>query len=173
MDVLLAFLLLAAVLAVLAYPLYQSRPRALLSMGGTLSDLLAQRDGLYATLHDLDLDYELGKLDGEDYNARREKYLSRAALVLHQLDELHAAVGPENTLSEDIEREVAALRQQTTESKTPPSTEHIKPRSLSARVPSRALKPGSVRSSALTCPNCGRAYNEGDRYCARCGQTLT
>ncbi len=172
MDILLAFLLLAAVLAVLAYPLYQSRPRAALSVGGALSDLLAQRDGLYATLRDLDLDYELGKLDSEDYNARREKYLSRAALVLKQLDTVRGADGPENALSDDIEREVAALRRQSTESKTPPSTDHIEPRSPSPRVPSRVLKAGSVRS-APTCPNCGRAYNEGDRFCALCGHTLT
>jgi hypothetical protein len=145
MDILLGFLLLAAVLAVLAYPLLQARSRSAIFSGGALNDLLAQRDGLYATLRDLDLDFELGKLDGSDYHARRETYLGRASLALQQLDLLRGANGEDSTRSEEIEREVAALRR-------PPA--------------------GGAGRSTLACPNCGRVYNEGDRFCGRCGHTL-
>jgi hypothetical protein len=145
MDILIGLLLLAVVFAVLAFPLYQARPRAFASSGSALSDLLAQRDGLYATLRDLDLDFELGKLDGPDYHSRREKYLGRASLVLHQLDLMRVANGEESSRSEEIEREVAALRR-------PPA--------------------GRIDRSTLACSNCGGAYNEGDRFCRRCGHTL-
>jgi zinc ribbon protein len=145
MDILLGLLLLAAVLAVLAYPLYQARSGAVASAGGALNDLLAQRDGLYATLRDLDLDYELGKLDLGDYSARREKYIARASGVLQQLDLVRGTNGEESSLSDEIEREVAALRR-------PPA--------------------GRDDRSTLACPNCGRVYNEGDRFCGRCGHAL-
>lgn len=173
MDLVLALLLLAASLVVLAYPLYQSRAQAVLTTGGTLSDLLAQRDGLYATLRDLDLDYELGKLDIGDYNARREKYLSRAALVLHQLDELRGAYGREVGLSDDIERQIAALRRQ-----APKESQETAARNAPSDGPSGAAvgtqaSDPRARRPTLICPNCGRAYNEGDRFCARCGHTLT
>jgi hypothetical protein len=146
MDILIGLVLLAAVLAVLGYPLYQSHPRAVLTTGGALNELQAQRDGLYGSLRDLDLDFELGKLEQGDYIARREKYLARAALVLQQLDlELGKEQG-RSSLSDEIEREIAALR-----------------------------RPSEVRTqeAALACPNCGRVYNEGDRFCGRCGNTLS
>lgn len=146
MDILFGLILLAAALLVLAFPLYRTRGRALLPSGSAAGELLAQRDGLYATLRDLDLDYELGKMDAGDYRDRREKYLARASIVLQQLDSSRAAQGSGSLSSEEIERGVAALRQ------------------LSAQRPAKPV---------LACPNCGRVYNEGDSFCARCGHTLS
>ena len=120
MNLLLGLILLAAAFAILAYPLYQSRARALIGSGGAFSELEAQRDGLYATLRDLDLDYELGKLDVEDYTARREKYLARASLVLQQLDLERSTNEEESDLGEEIEREVAALRRPPSDIRRPP-----------------------------------------------------
>jgi hypothetical protein len=145
MEILIGLLLLAAVLAVLGYPLYQSHPRAVMGTGGALNDLKAQRDGLYATLRDLDLDFELGKLERADYSARREKYLARAALVLQQLDLAPDTNQGSSSLSDEIEREIAALR--------------------------RPLN-GQTSGTALACPSCGRVYNAGDRFCGRCGHSL-
>jgi hypothetical protein len=185
MDFLLALILLAAVMAVLAYPIIQTRPRAVLSTGNALNELLAQRDGLYATLRDLDLDYELGKLDGGDYQARRERYVARAALVLQQLDALRSTSTRENSLSDEIEREVAALRRPKAGSSrqhlaigtrrlATPSESGTRRTSASARVPPRGFR--AVRSprstSTLTCPDCGRPYKDGDRFCGRCGHAL-
>lgn len=145
MDIFIGVLLLAAALFVLAYPLYRTGGRALSPSGSPSGDLLAQRDGLYATLRDLDLDFELGKLDAADYRERRERYLTRASVVLQELDSKATPV-TESLLSDEIEHEVAALR-----------------RPMQA-PPDKAV---------LACPNCGRVYNEGDLYCARCGHTLS
>lgn len=145
MEILLGLVLLTAVFALLGYPLYRARPRALVAGTGALGDLVAQRDGLYATLRDLDLDFELGKLDRGDYQTRREKYLARATLVLKQLDLIREEGAKASSQSEEIEREVAVLR----------------------RTPA-----AGAESDSPVCPNCGRAYNEGDRFCGRCGNTL-
>ncbi len=160
MEFILALILLAAVFAALAFPFYRPRARAVVAFSGTLNDLLAQRDGVYATLRDLDLDYQLGKLDATDYQARREKYLTRAAVLLQQLDALRGADAAHRDLSEEIEREVAALRRS-------PKTNDQRRKTGNGRS-SSVLRP----RSSVACSNCGRPYASGDRYCAKCGQAL-
>jgi len=72
MDFVIALVVLAITLAALAYPLYRARPQSATLNVSTLDDLLAQRDGLYATLRDLEADRQLGKLDEADYAAARQ-----------------------------------------------------------------------------------------------------
>ncbi len=160
MEIVLALVLLAAVFAALAYPLYAERPRVEFATAGTLNDLLAQRDGIYATLRDLDLDYQLGKLDAPDYQARREKYLARAAVLLQQLDALRGTDAAHRDLSDEIEREVAALR-----------------RGNPSQPPLARGGNGEVQSAAngrrSFCTHCGHPRGPGDRFCANCGQALS
>jgi hypothetical protein len=164
MEFVLAILVLVAAVLVLAYPLYSARPQALPLNASTLDDLLAHRDGVYATLRDLDMDRQLGKLDAADYHALREKYMTRAAEILEQLDALRGeSISLSNAsvqeASAEIERQVAALRRRTSNDK-----ERIEPQNRSASV--------SHRSSLLRCTSCGRPYSAGDQYCAQCGHAL-
>ncbi len=146
MDLILPSILLIAVFAALGYPLYAARPRMRLSGGSPIGELLAQRDGLYATLRDLDLDFQLGKLDEADYRGLREKYLSRAAAVLHEIDAFRSNGGGAS-LDDELEREIAALRRSTAE------------------------KGGAA--GPRVCSNCGRPFQDGDRFCGKCGQALS
>ncbi len=164
-EILIGFVLLLLVLGGLAWPLYSTRPRSPYAGADSLGDLLARRDGLYAMLRDLDLDYELGKLDAPTYHTRREKYLARAAAVLKQLDTQFGADQTHRSLSMEIEREVAALRRTSGEGAQP-----INRPNGHARV-ERLLTPGNGNS--LQCPNCGRAFAPGDRFCAKCGQAVS
>jgi hypothetical protein len=146
LELVLAVLVLALALAALAYPLYRARSQGLLVTGSTLDDLLAQRDGVYATLRDLELDQQLGKLDAADYNALRDKYIQRATEILRQLDALRGEGGAKEA-SDEIERQVAAMRR---------------------------LEPAvAERPARLNCPNCARPYLPDDKFCARCGHALT
>ncbi len=147
MDLVLAATLLALVFAVLAYPLYTARPRTPAPSANALGDLQAQRDGVYATLRDLDQDYQLGKLDAADYTARRDKYMARAAALLRQLDALGNENGGPRDQDAELEREIAALRRHKADATAAPTPNRV-------------------------CAKCGRAYNEGDRFCAKCGQSL-
>lgn len=157
MDIAVALLILIAALAILAYPLYLSRPRPATVSVSTLDDVIARRDGTYATLRDLELDHELGKLDDRDYNALRESYLVQASNILRELDALRGE-GVNASAGDEIEKEIAALRRQPAEAKGVPEEEK----------PPRAASPNTV----LECPNCGRPYSRGDRFCARCGKAL-
>lgn len=163
LDIVIAVLVLAGALAALAYPMYRSRAQAVELNASTLDELLAERDGVYATLRDLELDRELGKLDASDYHALREKYMTRATRVLQELDALRGE-GETRAASEEIEQEVAALRRglgdvgRTTEDgrRTAPVT----------------ASNGKANTVELRCGNCGRPYNAGDQFCARCGHVL-
>ncbi len=155
MDFVLALFVLGSALVVLAYPLYRARAQSLIITGSTLDDLLAQRDGVYATLRDLEQDRELGKLNADDYNALREKYMARAAEILRELDMLKGE-GDAQAASAELETEIAALRA-------------YPPAPISAQsVP----VPAPQRSADLFCTNCGRQYKQGDKFCARCGRAL-
>ncbi len=147
MEILVAAVVLALAFAALAWPLYAGRPRALGVGSNAAGELMAQRDGAYAMLRDLDQDHELGKLDDADYAARREKYLARAAKVLQELDTLRAQDRSASARSDEIEQEVAALR--------------------------KARGRSAAGNEAGKCRKCGQPYKEGDRYCAKCGQALS
>lgn len=157
MDIAVALLVLIAALAILAYPLYLSRPRPAVFSVSTLDDVIARRDGTYATLRDLELDHELGKLDDRDYKALRESYLVQASDILRELDALRGE-GVNASAGDEIEEEIAALRRQPAEAKSMPL--EVKP------------TPTAGSETVLECPNCGRAYSRGDRFCARCGKAL-
>lgn len=149
MDFALAILVMAAALAALAYPLYRTRQQAASLNLSTLDNLLARRDGLYATLRDLELDRQLGKLDDADYNALREKYMTQATEVMQDLDTLQGK-GAAAAANATLEQEVSARRQ------------------LRDRKNPRA----DAKTAAGFCRNCGQSYETGDKFCAKCGQAL-
>ncbi len=153
MEFVVALLVLAAALAALAIPLYRAHAQPALVSASTLDDLLAQRDGVYATLRDLELDRQLGKLDEADYGAIHEKYMVQAAAILRELDALQGE-GSTAEASAEIERQVSALR---------------KTHATAARGQT-AAKHKDAR--ARECPNCGKPYLRGDKFCARCGHAL-
>lgn len=159
LELIVTLLILSAAFLALAYPLYRARTQALTVNASTLDDLLAERDGVYATLRDLELDKQLGKLDDADYYALHEKYMARAAVLLRELDTLRGE-GDGKDASAEIEKEVAALRNKTTDNGQQ-TTDNSKTLSVT-RHP-----------SDLHCTNCGRPYKPGDKFCARCGRALS
>lgn len=158
LDFVLAVLVLGLALLVLAYPLYRARSQPVAVNASTLDDLLAQRDGVYATLRDLETDRQLGKLDAADYTALREKYMARAADILRELDILWGQ-GEGQKASDEIEQEVAALRH--------------RPSAPAKKTPTSPKSLPQVEPESRFCTNCGRPHNVGDKFCAKCGHALS
>jgi hypothetical protein len=105
-------LMLAIALFVVAYPVFR-RPDAPSRPAGTpitqkLSELLARRDTTYATLKELDLDLELGKLAPSDYQALRSQYRAQAVVVLQELDSLQSSLVIEDRASEQASDQATA-----------------------------------------------------------------
>ena len=57
-------------------------------LNGEMERLLAEREVVYATIRDLDFDYETGKLTEEDYQQQRETWVVRGVDVLKAIDSL-------------------------------------------------------------------------------------
>jgi hypothetical protein len=141
--VILALGLMAAIF--IAQPLLGRRESGVTKEDRRLSELLAERDRVLATLQDLDMDHVMGKVLQEDYRAQRTALVSRGAEVLRAIDELRGTVGdviPETDLEIEIETAVARLRR------------------------------GENRASGGTCGSCGREIVAGDRFCVHCGASL-
>lgn len=58
-----------------------------------MEQLVAQRDAIYATIRDLDFDFETGKLTEADYRAEREAWVERGVEVLKAIDALQEETG--------------------------------------------------------------------------------
>jgi hypothetical protein len=114
----------------------------------TQAQLTTRRDAIYAIIRELDADYQTGKINEEDYQAQRERYVAEGVSILRQLD----ALPGEESLAEldaKIEAQVLALR----------------------RVQSPPADNGQ-QSAARFCTQCGNAANPEHRFCARCGAPL-
>src|SRR3990170_7072953 len=53
-----------------------------------LSELRAEQDQTLVLLHELDMDYAMGRVEPEDYQASRAARIRRGAALLREIDEL-------------------------------------------------------------------------------------
>lgn len=136
MEFVLIAILIAAVFAFLAYPLFTPTREENSPSSNALETLIAQRDSAYAAIRDLDFDFQLGKLSESDYRTLRERYKARAASVLQQIDAVSGdvAASADARIEEEvtrrraaktpdeevIEREVARLRAKVTRTRQAP-----------------------------------------------------
>jgi hypothetical protein len=75
--------------------------------GREVEQLTLQKETLYTAIHDLDFDFQTGKVDQQDYTELRHNLEEEAIQILRQLD----TVDPSMALDGEIERQIAALRQ--------------------------------------------------------------
>ena len=157
--VILGLAMVVVVAAFIAQP-FVARSRALASSESPRDQLLAERDMLYATIRDLDFDFQTGKLLEADYRAMREKYVVRGVEILKQLDAMPAKsqIGAESVVADKEEAAVQARR------KTRSAEDEIE-----AAI--RARRQSALRN--LNCPNCGRPVDPTDQFCGKCGVALT
>jgi hypothetical protein len=162
MEIVVAILGLAMVVVVAAFIAqpFVARSRVLASNESPRDQLLAERDMLYATIRDLDFDFQTGKLLEADYRAMREKYVARGVEILKQLDAMpvKSQVGAKPVVADKVEAAVQARR------KTLSPEDEIE-----AAI--RARRQSALRN--LNCPNCGRPVDPTDRFCGKCGAVLT
>lgn len=91
-----------ACLAFVARPFLESRPRVQDGEVGLKARLRREKDGLLASLREMEFDFRTGKLAEGDYAAMRSDLEARAIETLRQLDALEASVGLDARLEEEI-----------------------------------------------------------------------
>jgi hypothetical protein len=105
-----------------------------------LERLSAQKETLYTAIHDLDFDFQTGKVDRQDYAAMRHSLETEAIEILQQIDR----ADPFAELDSELERQILALRQ--------PSVQHI-----------------SSSPATVICATCGVRLHGDENYCPACG----
>lgn len=135
--------------------------------GDRLATLIAQRDAIYEAIRDADFDREIGKLTEEDHRLIRQRLMVEGVEVLQELDRLMQSDVRED-LEQEIEREVATLRQSRSAAgqKRPVPREAPRP----ATAPETTVE---VDGRTVACHACGGHVGAGVRFCTHCGAELT
>ena len=189
MDIVVALIGLAMIVIVAAYvahPLVvRTRIKAAASFGDSPRDkLMAERNALYATIRDLDFDFQTGKLLEADYRTMRDKYTTRGVEILKELEAMSEVGGRKSEVRgwrsevggqkaevvDEIEVTVQARR------KAKPVQVASVEDEIEAAV--RARRQSSIPNTQypipdLKCPNCGRPVDSSDRFCGKCGASVT
>lgn len=127
--------------------------------------LLLRKQDLLRQIRELDDDMESDKVAPEMYHHTRPQLVKQAAIVMQQLDahgyQEMTPVAYEST-NDQIEAAVRQLRI---------------PREIDAAIEDAIRQTRSAAKPATTgranfCPQCGRAVEAGDRFCAGCGHSL-
>ena len=118
----------------------------------TSAGLLLQKDTLYTAIHDLEFDFQIGKVDQQDYVELRQQLEREAVHVLRLLD----ALDPYTALDTALEQHIALLRQRPTE---------ISP--ISPAGACRSCEAERQRDEPC-CPSCAQERRErGEKYAVR------
>ena len=95
MEALLVMLALAAVVAVVAWPLVRTGSgRGADRDSERIEDLLAARDSTYRQIRELELDHRTGKLSRDDFRLQDRALRARAIEILRELDALGVTEEP-------------------------------------------------------------------------------
>ena len=78
-----------------------------LNAGETVAHLRTRLEGFVISIHDLDFDYDTGKISGEVYAEQRKLLIGRAVSTLIHLDQAEAEL---DDIDDDIEAAVARYR---------------------------------------------------------------
>ncbi len=82
-----ALAIVAAV--IISYPLWQKAQRKVsFALNHQSEEWQARKAEIYAAIRDIELDYRMGKLSEEDYEALRDQYKNEAIEIMKKLDSL-------------------------------------------------------------------------------------
>jgi hypothetical protein len=145
-SLLILLAILVPVVAYLVFPLIEGQEERLSGDERRLSLLQDERERLLSAIAELDMDYSMGKLEPQDYEAERAAKMARGADVLRRIDVLHggaeAISAQSSPIVADLETRIAELR-----------------------------KHGDPQTRNL-CPTCGHEISADDRFCSRCGSPI-
>ncbi|MGD8555641.1 MAG: zinc ribbon domain-containing protein [Anaerolineales bacterium] len=117
------------------------------------SALEAERERVLAIILELDMDYTMGKIATEDYQAQRGEWVAQGASILKQIDAVAGEAAPESAteggeipVGEDLDAELEL-------------------------AVARLRKTGKEKAAGY-CAQCGTQLFVGDGFCSRCGQPV-
>jgi hypothetical protein len=173
-SILLGLALLGLVALYVTRPLYTVDRHRRRRMSERKS-LVLQKEAVLTEIQALDFDYETGKVAEEEYQEQREAYVQEAADLLMHIDALdekylegHAVPAPDGGPAEQFDEIEAAIARRRAKAPTA-ATKATKKSAAPVYVETAST---SQASDANFCPQCGKAADPGDRFCAYCGHQL-
>ena len=148
-------LLMLVALSITGWPLLSSSRRLRPEASGAASpaeDLIARRDAAYRAIKELDFEHELGNLSESDYQELHDRYRTKAAAVLQELESVLASAGSSPAAPEAAPQ--GSLPCPRCSQSTQTSDEYCW--SCGAKLEGR-------------CAACGHALDQDDNFCASCG----
>jgi rRNA maturation endonuclease Nob1 len=159
-------LLVACALLLIFTPIWQQNhvdsPLPDPIVGQTYGEVEARYQATLASIKDLMFDYEMGKVEVNDYNQLLASSKTEAAKMRKQLDRL----SQNNHLSPAVDAEIESLISQTRADGLNPQSNLLK----QVDVQLARLKNG--HNHLHTCPNCQGRVRAGDAYCPSCGHAI-
>jgi len=178
MDIGSIFLILGLFVLVglfIARPILERKAVSVSQEDRQASSLMAERDQILNALQELDFDFTLGKIPEADYPSQRGALLQRGADILRQLDALRADNNHDDAEAR-LEAVIAARRADAASQRVAPNgaasrVVHAPDDDLEAVIASRRRE--HKEKAAGFCPQCGRPVQKSDRFCSKCGTTLS
>lgn len=76
------------------------------------ADLMEEKQSVYRSILDLEMDHDMGKIDEDDYRQLRQQSKAEALGILHQLGTEDSAEADAATLEDEIRAARARMRKQ-------------------------------------------------------------
>jgi hypothetical protein len=169
MDIGSIFLILGLLVLVVLYisqPLMRRNALIVSEYDQEYSALLAERDRILNALQELDFDHSLGKIPGGVYPSQRKEMLQRGAAILQKIDEYHGETEGED-IDSRLEAAIELRRGDAVDTVILPMDDEDLEEIIANR---RRARP--VKSSGF-CSQCGAPVQQSDRFCPKCGNTIT
>lgn len=164
--ILIGIAILAIAVPYVMDPLVNERKKQTVKAASLKMDGKDQQKQALAAIRDLDFDFQIGKVNQEDYETLRGRLVLEAAEVLQM----------RRQEDEKLEAMIRARLQQ-----VKPSVEcekcggGIRPQDLfcpACGVPVKNQAGSEEPAAQVTCPSCGKGVKEGDFFCTGCGRRL-
>lgn len=167
--------ILILVVVFISQPFIKRSPSRIIAGEPQGSSLIAEQEQIINALLELDFDYNLGKIPAEDYPHQRKALLAQGVQVMRQLDALRAENASDSVASKmDAKGDSrkgkssrAALRKERSAKRPLTTPDDDLEILLAARRRERGEKAGGF------CSQCGSPIQQSDRFCPRCGETLS
>ncbi len=165
-------LLALGVVAFLISPLLDHQQRRWFGGRSDVEDLNKQKDFLYSSIRELNIDHKMGKLSDQDHHQLQSEYMQEASRVLDQLE--HASNGKQHT-SDRIEQAVLEIRRK--RATVTPVEDTADPSQVSAQPIEESAEPASRESiqtsgKTLACVACDFENDPDANFCIECGADL-
>ncbi len=176
-GIVIALLISGVAIVAVMWPLLKKGPTAVLVEDDRLTELLLRKEQVLAQIKELEFDYRVGKLDGEDYRRFDERLRRQAMAILQQIEQ----VAPESAgLDATLEDEIQKRRMLKPEGSTQAS---IQDAGMEAEIASRrrmtpappaqtVVANGAGEEAPRFCTECGSRTAPQHKFCAHCGAPL-